>query len=86
LDTAGNRWVWHAQQRDVFDKTAAFDNRLFVGCERRQRGKDLVAAATSFPSVSSIKRLNASPTANLEVHFLVTFNDNVTAWIRPTLP
>ncbi len=61
------------------DKTEEFNGRLYIGTYNYASGGELWSPpAIPYPTVSSIIRVDASPTTAATVHFTVTFTEAVT--------
>jgi hypothetical protein len=60
-------------------KTAQLNGRLYIGTFNNANGGEIWSPpAIPYPTVSSITRVDASPTNAASVSFTVTFNENVT--------
>ncbi len=61
------------------DKTEEFNGRLYIGTYNYASGGEIWSPpAIPYPTVSSIVRVDPSPTTTATVHFTVTFNEAVT--------
>ena len=61
------------------DKTEKFNGRLYIGTYNYASGGEIWSPpAIPYPTVSSIVRVDPSPTTTATVHFTVTFNEAVT--------